>query len=404
MSRLGLSARLALADLRFERIAALCQIVGLAALLVPLLILLGVKNGVLAERTAALLDNPESLRLTIARTAAYPRSLVERLAQDPDVRFVAPHPVQLAVIADFAGAAEGSAVVSRVALLATGAGDPYLPPGATPPAPGQAWLSASLAGGLKATAGDRVTALLPPKPGEPDGAALDFEVAGIVPAGTWGRAGALLNEADLFLIHDWTDGRVSGPDLDPLRGTGDPRDSYPSIRLYAASVGGAFRLVDRLAAEGVPVGASLDQARALARLDQALTLGFRVVAGVGLAGYAAAFAASLWTSVDRKRRTISLLRLGGLGRGPAAALPVIQAVVIALLGWGAALLAYGAGAWLLDATLGGALGLDQPIARLGLRDVAASGAAALVVALAASAWAALAVTRITPQEGIDDGR
>lgn len=83
---------------------------------------------------------------------------------------------------------------------------------------------------------------------------------------------------------------------------------------------------------------------------------------------------------------------------------MIQAVVIALLGWGAALLAYGAGAWLLDATLGGALGLDQPIARLGWRDVAASGGAALTVALAASAWAALAVTRITPQEGIDDGR
>ena len=48
--------------------------------------------------------------------------------------------------------------------------------------------------------------------------------------------------------------------------------------------------MDRLAQDGVPVGSSLDQARELARLDQSLTLGFRIVAGVGLAGYAAAFA------------------------------------------------------------------------------------------------------------------
>lgn len=404
MSRLGLSARLAVADLRFERIAAICQIVGLAALLVPLLILLGIKNGVLAERTAALLSNPESLRLTIARTGDYPRSLLERLRADPDVRFVAPHPVQLAVVADFTGDADGAPVVRRVAMLATGANDPYLPAGALPPAPGEVWLSASLAGALGLGAGDRAVALLPPRPGQLDGATMGLDVAGVTPAGTWGRSGALLNEADLFLIHDWTDGRVAGDDLDPLRGATRPRDSYPSIRLYAADVPAAFRLVERLAAEGAPVGASLDQARELARLEQALTAGFRVVAGVGLAGYAAAFAASLWNGVNRKRRAISLLRLGGLGRTPAALLPVIQAIVIAGLGWAAALAAYGAGARLLDAALGPSLGLDRPIARLAWGDLAASGVASLAVALAASAWAAAAVTRITPQEGIDDGR
>lgn len=404
MRALALAARLAIADLRFERIAALCQVLGLAALLVPLLILLGIKNGVLAERTAALLANPESLRLSIARTADYPRALVDRLRADPDVRFVGPHPAQLAVIADFTGLANGASVAQRVALLATGTNDPYLPPGAPPPAPGQVYLSAALAGAIGLGAGDQAVALLPPRPGAPDGATMGFEVAGVLPAGIWGRSGALLDETDLFLIHDWTEGKLSGDDLDPLRGEVPPRDSYPSIRLYARDVQAAFRLADRLADEGVPIGASLDQARDLARLEQALGAGFRVVAGVGLVGYAAAFAATLWNSVDRKRRAISLLRLGGLGRAPAAVLPVVQALVIALLGWGGALAVFAAGARLLDATLGPALGFEGPIARLGWGDVAASGAAAFAVALTASAWAAAAITRITPQEGIDDGR
>lgn len=402
MRRRLLSLRLAMADLRHERVATLCQIISLAALLVPLLILLGIKNGVLAERTAALLQNPESLRLSIASTGAYPRSLLERLARDPDVRFVAPHPAQLAVLADFTGAEDAAPVVSRVALLATGAGDPYLPEGAAPPAPGQVHLSAALAGGLGAATGDQVTALLPPNPEQPEGGFLDFTVAGIVPAGTWGRSGALLNEADLFLIHDWTEGKLRATDLNPLRGQVAPRDSFPSIRLYAADVPAAFRLVDRLAAEGIPVGSSLDQARDLAQLDQALTLGFRVVAGVGLAGYSAAFAASLWNSVIRKRRAISLLRLGGLGRGAAALLPVVQAVAIVLIGWALSLAVCGAGIRLLDLTFGGTLGVGRPIARLGWGDLAASGAAALAVGLAASAWAAVAVTGISPQEGIDD--
>ncbi len=393
---------LALADLRHERVSTLCQIVSLAALLVPLLILLGIKNGVLAERTAALLQNPESLRLSVASTGAYPRSLIDRLAADPDVRFVAPHPAQLAVLADFAGAGDAAPVVSRVAMLATGAGDPYLPDGAPAPAPGQVWLSAALAGGLGAGPGERVTALLPPNPRAPEGGFLDLTVAGIVPAATWGRTGALLNDTDLFLIHDWTEGKVTGTDLTPLRGTLPPRDSFPSIRLYATDVAAAFRLVDRLAQDGVPVGSSLDQARELARLDQALTLGFRIVAGVGLAGYAAAFAASLWTSVARKRRSISLLRLGGMGRIAAALLPVVQAIAIVLAGWAASLAVYAAGIGLLDASLGGALGFDRPIARLDPGDLIASGAAALLVGLVASAWAAVAVTGISPQEGIDD--
>ena len=54
-ARLPLALRLAFADIRYERATAACQVIGLAALLIPLLILLGIKNGVLAERTTALL-------------------------------------------------------------------------------------------------------------------------------------------------------------------------------------------------------------------------------------------------------------------------------------------------------------------------------------------------------------
>ena len=63
MMKVPLICRLAFADLRHARVATLCQIIGLAALLVPLLIILGIKNGYIADRTKALLENPEDLRI-----------------------------------------------------------------------------------------------------------------------------------------------------------------------------------------------------------------------------------------------------------------------------------------------------------------------------------------------------
>ena len=102
----------------------------------------------------------------------------------------------------------------------------------------------------------------------------------------------------------------------------------------------------------MPVGASLAEARALASLDQALSAGFRTVAGVGLAGYAAAFAAALWSNVGRKRRAMALAarpRRPSAAPRPRFSVPVIQAAAIAVAGCVAAIAVTALGARLLDA-------------------------------------------------------
>ena len=149
------------------RLATLFQVLGLAALLLlPMLILFGIKNGVIADRAQALLEDPEALRITIGRTDSYPAAMIADLAADPDVRFVAPHPIQLAVISDFARAEPGAPVAVNAVLLATGAGDPYLPEGLA-----------------------RVDALLRSNDTQPDGGILSFTVTSIVAAGSWGADG-----------------------------------------------------------------------------------------------------------------------------------------------------------------------------------------------------------------------
>lgn len=399
-----LPVRLALAELRHARIWTLCQVIGLATLLLPLLILFGIKNGVIADRTAALLRDPEALRITISRTGAYPAALLAELAADPDVRFVAPHPIRLAVMADFAQPGDAGALAIGVTLLASGAGDPYLPPGLAAPRPGEVVVSAPLAGELGLTPGDRVDALLRPSKDAPQGAVLGLTVSGVVEAGVWGRIGALLDQDDLFLIQDWTHGAVhlTGSDLGMARGTPRARADYPSMRLYAADADGAAALMQRLAARGIATGGTPQQAGALIFLRDALDAGFATVALVGLLGVTTSLAANLWTAVSRNRRAVSLLRLAGLGRGGAVLFPLAQALAIGLAGWLLAVGLYAALTGVLDRLLGPTFGVGERLARLGWVEFAASASATLAVSALAAVWAARAITRISPEEGFND--
>jgi putative ABC transport system permease protein len=421
-----LSCRLALADLRHARISTMCQIVGFASLLVPLLILFGIKNGVIADRTEALLKNPEDLRITISGQALFSPEFVANLAANPDVRFAGPHPINLAVLAGMALPVNGGAFVDRVTLLATGAGDPYLPNTIPPPAPGEVILSASLAGALGQASsavlsdgsgenensgknldhglrlGDPVELLLPPRKGHDDGGFLTLTVIGTLPAGTWGRNGALMHKDDLFLVQDWGNGALTDPNLDKQRGKRATPDQYPLLRLYARDVDSAFRLVETLATQGFSTGASLGKAQTLLSLRTALETGFLTVAIVGFFGVTVTFSASLWSAINRNRRAISLLRLGGLGRGAAILLPVTQALVIGISGWLVSLGLYVSLSGALDFALGDIFGVSGSLAQITLTEVLASGVATFVVSALAAATAAIAVTRITPEEGFLD--
>jgi putative ABC transport system permease protein len=306
------------------------------------------------------------------------------------------------VLADMALPVDGSPVVPRVTLLATGAGDPYLPEG-PPPEPGEIVLSAPLAGALGVEgARARVEALLDAPPGEAEGAAMSFAVTGRTEAGVWGRMGALLHPDDLFAIQDWTHGGIASGDLDAVRGTRAEREAYPSLRIYAADADGAFRVMDRLAARGVPTGGTPGTAAELVSLRDALDTGFVTVAAVALAGVAATLSATLWMAVIRNRRPLSLLRLGGLPRRGAMLIPVTQALAIGAMGWAISILAYAAMTGLLDRLLADTLGVEGRLARLRWPELAASGGATLAVCALAAVWAATAVTAITPEEGFGD--
>ncbi len=149
-----LLAGLALKDVLHERLLSLCLVVALAGLVAPLLVLFGLKHGVIQKLQDELIQDPVNRELKPAETKQYPPDFFTRLRGMPEVAFVVE------------SVTEGASVIrvqtnsgdSQLAdMLPTAEADPLLLENNTPvPADGQVVLSAKLAESLDIAADDTV--------------------------------------------------------------------------------------------------------------------------------------------------------------------------------------------------------------------------------------------------------
>ena len=82
--------RLALADLWHERVLFLCSALGCAAVLAPLIVLFGLRQGVVAGLRAELLEDPRAREIVSIVNRTLEPALFARLAADPRVAFLVP--------------------------------------------------------------------------------------------------------------------------------------------------------------------------------------------------------------------------------------------------------------------------------------------------------------------------
>ncbi len=334
---LTLTARLGLADLMRERAAFGCQALALAAVLAPLLLLFGLKYGVVRLMTDELLADAEVREIVIKGGKEHPLSLLDELRRDPHVGFVGPHIAAVNVSLSFAVAGQAVARSADGTVLATGRGDPLLG-AASPPERGELVLSASLARALDAATGASVIVVPSRKlGGQTTAQPFTFKVAAVLPPTAWQSRGALLYADDLLELHQWAEGyaipRLGLPGRPPLA-----NPTVPTFRLYAADLDSVAPLVDFLTARGVDHVARMQRIASLRDFERTLGFVFLVIATVAGTGSALAFGASLWGNVARKQRELGTLRLLGISRRHVVAFPLAQALAVAVAGWLAALL------------------------------------------------------------------
>ncbi len=410
---IALAARLGLSDLLRERTAFLCQVFAMAAVLAPLLILYGLKYGLITTLTQGLAADADVRQITIKGVGDYSESLLAELESDPLVGFVAPHPHPINADTFFAVAGERGAPTFHGTILGSGPGDPLLGSGLAPPAPDETVLSAGLARDMNVAAGDRILVLAERNQGEV--ATLPVTVVGVLSPAAWPAQGALLHPDSLMAVDRWSEGYL----VLALGESGRPltRPTIPTFRLFASDIFAVQPLADALTARGINVATQVRRIEALQRLALILDVVFSTIAVVAGLGYLFSFSANLWANVSRKQRDLSILRLQGLDRRAAVAFPAAQALAIGLAGWLVATLLYLLAASLINDTLGqdfaralgegflgGAIARDRvPDGELALLEahhhLLALGLC-LLVALAAAAAAAKRIMKIDPAEGM----
>jgi len=162
--RAGAVASLALADMRHEWLLNLCIVLALAGILSPLLLLFGLKHGVIEVLRSQLVQDPVYRELKPAQTESLDPTWFERMGARPDVAFVLPTILRGSSIVRAqpgpgdAGADGGGAESHALDLIPTAGGDPLFLDTNTPiPGRGEAALSQPAAELLGLGPGDPLT-------------------------------------------------------------------------------------------------------------------------------------------------------------------------------------------------------------------------------------------------------
>jgi putative ABC transport system permease protein len=393
--------RLALSDLRHERVLFLCSALGCAAVLAPLIVLFGLREGVVAGLRAELLEDPRAREVVSVVNRTIDPAVLARLAADPRVAFLVPRTRALsATIVLENPARPGSGV--RVELLPTAADDPLLP-GRSAMNADELVLSAAALQRLGLDVGDRVLASVPRvREGQREALTLEMRVAAVAPLSAAVREAAFATLPVLLLTEDFLDGQA-GPDARPGSEAEARTRLFAGFRLHAARIDDVPTLDRDLRAEGIEVASRADAVAGLLRLDRNLALLFLAIAGAGGAGYLVSLGVGLWAQVERKRRDIALLSLLGLKRRALLMLPLVQAAAVALVGAVLAFAIAAAVATVLNRAFAGTVTGDRPVCLLTPMMGFAAAGITMAGALLAAVMAGLRAAAMPPADGLAEG-
>ena len=402
MSQVGNIARLSFRDYTHEWRMSGCFVMALASVLAPLMILFGLKFGIVSSMVFQLVENPINREIRPIGSGHYDQQWFVRFRNLNEVEFVIPKTRALAATMQLKS--ETAKRILTTELLATAEGDPLLARLSNLPRDQfQIILSQSAAEKLKVNRGDSVDASLARQfQGKRERVHLDLNVIDIADATVVSRNVAFVHLDLLLATEQFKDGRAV-PDLGwQGNSSNEASRSYPSFRLYARSIYDVEYLVRMLENEGVQVRANIAEIATVQSIDDNLSIVFWIIACVGAAGFSFSLGASLLANVDRKKKDLSVLRLLGFKSGKIVLFPVLQALYTAVLGWLLAVLVYLIFEQLINHFLAPQLNLDQTLCFLLSEHFFWALGLTLGIAILAAIMGGMRAADIEPSDGLRD--
>ena len=406
--------RLACKDYWHEFLLSACAVLGLAAVLTPLLVLYGVKFGVVQTLTERLRNDPRNLEISPVISGRYTPEYLAKLAAHPDVAFVLPRTRSIAATMDLSAGNGDARSVLVASLEPTAEGDPLLQRfGAAVPNMPQSpdteaigvTLPSSAAEKLHLKQGDTLNGKVERRfQGKVQTARVALRVAAVLPLAAQQKDVAYVPLALMEATEDYRDGRAV-PELGAQNGwTGEPRPQgerlYPGFRLYARGLDHVMPLREAFAAQKLDVYTHAEEIEQVTALARALNLIFALICAATAIGFLASTASSVLAGIKRKERVLGLLRLHGFTTGKLMLFPLVQSLLTALAGTALASGVYGVAAFAINKLFSASVtGMEQVCLLLPEHFVLAFAAVSGLALLAALA-PALRAARVEPSEVI----
>jgi len=402
MSQVGNIVRLSFRDYIHEWRMSGCFVFALAAVLAPMMILFGLKFGIVSSMIYELVENPVNREIRPIGSGRYDQQWIDGYRDRDDVEFIIPKTRTLA--ASIQLRSDTAKRIISTELMATAEGDPLLRNlSNTPQNLFQIILSQGAAKKLNLVRGNQVDASLARQfRGKRERVHLSLKVIDIADASVSSRSIAFVHLDLLLATESFKDGR-SVPGLGwSGNSVNEVSRKYPSFRMYASSIYDVENLVQSLEDQGVRVKANAAEIATVQSIERNLTIIFWIVACVGATGFAFSLGASLWANVDRKKKELSILRLLGFNTSKIVLFPVMQSLYTAVLGWLLAVLVYLLFEQIINRLLAPRLNLNQTLCYLISDHFFWAFGLTVVTAIFAAIIGGMRAAEIEPSDGLRD--
>lgn len=318
--RIPLVASIAWQDYRNDAWLSACSVLALVAVIAPLLVLFGLKFGLVSSLTERLETDPATREIIPLGGGRFSSAFIEQLGQRPDVAFAIPRTRQIAATAQVG--------TLTLEMLPTAAGDPLLAGLPMPHGLGQIVLSHTAAEKLAARPGDWLeTSFARQVAGRVEAQRTRLQVLAVLPLEAFAREGLFADLALLEAAEDYRDGRA----VPALGWAGEAASVseqriYPAFRLYARSLSDVEPLRVYFAGQNLLVSTQAHTIAQVQSLSRNLSIVFWIIAGLALAGAFAAIFAGTLAAVARKHRELSVLRLLGFSTAALLLFVLLQAL------------------------------------------------------------------------------
>ena len=318
--RIGLVASLAWQDYRNDGWLSACSVLALVAVIAPLLVLFGLKFGLVSSLTERLETDPASREIIPLGGGRFSSAFIAQLGERSEVAFAVPRTRQIAATAQVG--------TLTLEMLPTAAGDPLLAGLPMPHGLDQIVLSHTAAEKLAARPGDWLeTSFARQVAGRVEAQRTRLQVLAVLPLEAFVREGLFADLGLLEAAEDYRDGRA----VPALGWAGEAASVseqriYPAFRLYARSLSDVEPLRVYFAGQKLLVSTQAHTIAQVQSLSRNLSIVFWIIAGLALAGAFAAIFAGTLAAVARKHRELSVLRLLGFSTAALLLFVLLQAL------------------------------------------------------------------------------